>query len=100
MGSRIGLLRERTTRQGRRGWSLYPLSGPARGSAVVRGDGLLELCGELLDAARAAGADHAEAIVTAERSADTHIENGEIHTAQTAEETTFGLRVLANGTFR
>ncbi len=65
----------------------------------MQGQALLELCGELLDAARAAGADHAEAIVTAERSADTHIENGEVHTAQTAEETTFGLRVLANGSF-
>jgi PmbA protein len=60
---------------------------------------LLELCAELIDAARAAGADAAEAIVTAERTAEAHVENGEVHTAQTAEETTFGLRVLKDGSF-
>jgi PmbA protein len=55
---------------------------------------LLELCHTLLDLARKAGADHAEAAAVWQRNAETHIENGSVHTVQSGEETMYGLRVL------
>lgn len=55
---------------------------------------LLDLCHNLLDLARKAGADHAEAAAAWQRSSETHIENGSVHTVQSGEETMYGLRVL------
>ncbi|MFN2427859.1 MAG: PmbA/TldA family metallopeptidase, partial [Candidatus Binatia bacterium] len=55
---------------------------------------LLELCHTLLDLARKAGADHAEAAAAWQRSSETHIENGSVHTVQSGEEAMYGLRVL------
>ena len=55
---------------------------------------LLDLCHTLLDLARQAGADQAEAAAAWQRSSDTHIENGAVHTVQSGEETMYGLRVL------
>jgi PmbA protein len=55
---------------------------------------LLELCHTLLDLARRAGADQAEAAAAWQRSSDTHIENGAVHTVQSGEETMYGLRVI------
>ena len=55
---------------------------------------LLDLCHTLLDLARKAGADHAEAAAAWQRSAETHIENGSVHTVQSGEEAMYGLRVL------
>jgi len=55
---------------------------------------LLALCNNLLDRARSGGADHAEAAAAWQRSIDTNLENGKVHTVQTTEETVFGVRVL------
>ena len=55
---------------------------------------LLELCHRLLDLAKKAGADEAEAAAAWGRSAETHIENGAVHTVQSGEETVYGLRVM------
>lgn len=55
---------------------------------------ILELCHTLLDLARQAGADHAEAAAAWQRSSETHIENGCVHTVQSGEETMYGLRVM------
>lgn len=55
---------------------------------------ILELCHTLLDLARKAGADHAEAAAAWQRSSETHIENGAVHTVQSGEETMYGLRVM------
>lgn len=55
---------------------------------------LLDLCHNLLDLALKAGADRAEAAAAWQRSSETHIENGSIHTVQSGEETMYGLRVL------
>jgi PmbA protein len=57
---------------------------------------LIDLCQDLIERARKAGADDAEAVVSHYRSVDTNLENSDIHTVQTTEETTFGLRVLAD----
>lgn len=56
---------------------------------------LLDVCNDILDRARCAGADEAEAVVSWQRGADTRIENGDIHSAETSEETVFGVRVFA-----
>jgi PmbA protein len=58
---------------------------------------LLSLCGDLVDRARKAGAGEAEAVAGRHRSVDTNLENGDVHTVQTTEETTYGLRVLVDG---
>lgn len=55
---------------------------------------LLDLCHSLLDLARKAGADQAEVAATWQRSSQAHIENGNVHTVQSGEETMYGLRVL------
>ncbi len=55
---------------------------------------LLDLCHTLLEHARKAGADQAEVTAAWQRSSDTHIENGSVHTVQSCEETTYGLRVM------
>lgn len=55
---------------------------------------LLDLCHTLLDLARKAGADQAEASAAWQRSSETHIENGAVHTVQSGEETMYGLRVM------
>jgi PmbA protein len=60
----------------------------------VNDKNLLDLCHNLLDLARKAGADHAEAAAAWQRSAETHIENGSVHTVQSGEETMYGLRVI------
>ncbi len=58
-------------------------------------DALFDVAEELIRRAVAAGADQAEAAVAWTRQAETRIENGEVHTAQALEETSFGLRVFA-----
>ena len=55
---------------------------------------VLDLCHRLLELARKAGADQAEAAASWRRDAETHVENGAVHTVQSGEETTWGLRVL------
>jgi PmbA protein len=60
----------------------------------VNDKNLLDLCHTLLALARKAGADHAEAAAAWERTAETHIENGSVHTVQSGEETMYGLRVI------
>jgi len=55
---------------------------------------LLDLCGTLIELARKAGADHAETTASWEHAAETHIENGSVHTVHSREETVFGVRVL------
>ena len=55
---------------------------------------LLDFCHTLLELARKAGADHAEAAAAWQRSSETHLENGSVHTVQSGEETMYGLRVL------
>ena len=55
---------------------------------------LLALCHDLIERARSHGASEAEAIATWDRSAETTLENGDVHSAQSTEETTFGLRAL------
>jgi PmbA protein len=57
---------------------------------------LIALCQDLVERARKAGADDAEAVASHHRSVDTNLENSDIHTVQTTEETTFGLRVLTD----
>ncbi|MBI5505557.1 MAG: TldD/PmbA family protein [Deltaproteobacteria bacterium] len=58
---------------------------------------LLDLCRTLIELARKAGADQAEAAASWERAVETHLENGAVHTVQSREETTYGLRVLVGG---
>jgi PmbA protein len=58
---------------------------------------LLTLCDELAEAASKAGADQAEAAAGWERSQTTGLENGEVHSVQTDEETIIGLRVFVGG---
>ncbi|MFT4570432.1 MAG: PmbA protein [Hyphomicrobiaceae bacterium] len=55
---------------------------------------LIELGHLLTKAALDAGADQAEAAASWSRSVETHIQNGDVHSVQTDDETTFGLRVL------
>ena len=55
---------------------------------------LLELCGGLVEAAQRAGADQAEAAASWSRDIETHMENGDVHSVSTSDETMFGLRVL------
>ncbi len=55
---------------------------------------LLQRCELLVEEAKRAGADEAEAAMALSRSTETHIENNDIHTVQSSEEATFGLRVL------
>lgn len=55
---------------------------------------LLDLCHSLLELARKAGADQAEVAAAWQRSSEAHIENGNVHTVQSGEETMYGLRVL------
>ncbi len=58
---------------------------------------LLDLCSTLVELARKAGADHAEATASWERAVETHLENGAVHTVQSREETIYGLRVMVGG---
>jgi PmbA protein len=58
---------------------------------------LLELCDHLVAAARRSGADQAEAAASWVRRAETALENDDVHTVHTADETTFGLRVFREG---
>jgi PmbA protein len=55
---------------------------------------LLALCHGLIDRARSAGADQAEAVATWEGHRETRLENGEVHSVESSDETIFGLRVL------
>jgi len=55
---------------------------------------LFDLCQNLLELAKKAGADQAEAAAAWQRSSETHLENGSVHTVQSGEETMYGLRVL------
>lgn len=55
---------------------------------------LLDLCHTLLDLARKAGADQAEAAAVWQRSSETHLENGAVHTVMSGDEAMYGLRVL------
>ncbi len=60
-------------------------------------DRLLDVASELLEGALRSGADQAEVAIAEVHSADTRIENGRVHTAQTTDETAFGLRLFAGG---
>ena len=63
-------------------------------------DRLLDVASELLEGALRSGADQAEVAIAEVHSADTRIENGRVHTAQTTDETAFGLRLFAGGSRR
>ncbi len=67
------------------------------GARYVNEEQLLETGEQLIDLARKAGADAAEAAMAWSRSTETHIENSRIHTVQSSEDTVFGLRVLCGG---
>src|SRR6185503_12005850 len=58
---------------------------------------LLRLCRELVDRARAKGATAAEAIAVWDRSVQTGLENNDIHSVESTEETIFGLRAFIDG---
>jgi PmbA protein len=58
---------------------------------------LTELCAHLIDRASKAGADQAEAIAAYQRNVETRLENNDVHSAQTTDETVFGLRVFVGG---
>lgn len=58
---------------------------------------LLDLCESLTQAAIQAGADEAEAAAAWGRSLTTGLENGEVHSVQTDQETSIGLRVFVGG---
>lgn len=64
--------------------------------AHMDANALGELCQQLIDRAKAAGADEAEAIAGYHRNVETRLENNDVHTAQTTDETVFGLRVFVN----
>lgn len=55
---------------------------------------LLDLCKNLLEHARRAGAHQVEAAAAWQRVFETHVENGAIHTVQSKEEAIYGVRVL------
>lgn len=55
---------------------------------------LLALCHDLVSRARKHGARDCEAIAAWERSAETGLENGDVHSVRSTEETVFGLRVF------
>jgi len=57
---------------------------------------LLALCQGLVERARSAGADVAEAVAAWESSRETRLENGEVHSVESSDETIFGLRVLVS----
>lgn len=65
--------------------------------ATMQPEALSELCHRLVDCAVAAGADQAEAIAGHQRSVDTRLENNDVHTVQTTDETMFGLRLFVGG---
>ncbi|HYC55137.1 MAG TPA: metallopeptidase TldD-related protein [Candidatus Binatia bacterium] len=58
---------------------------------------LLDMCHLLVEHARKAGADEAEAAAAWQRALETHVENGVPHTVHSREETMFGLRVIVGG---
>ncbi len=58
---------------------------------------VLAICQGLIERARSRGADEAEAVVSRTRGAETSVENGDVHTVQSSQETVFGLRVIAAG---
>lgn len=58
---------------------------------------ITDLCQRLVDAAIASGADQAEAIAGYQHTVETRLENSDVHTVQTTDETMFGLRVFAGG---
>ena len=58
---------------------------------------LADLCQQLIDGALSAGADQAEAIAGYQHNVETRLENNDVHTVQTTDETMFGLRVFAGG---
>jgi PmbA protein len=55
---------------------------------------LLGLCRDLVTRARKSGATHAEAVAAWERALQTGLENNDVHSVESTEETVFGLRVL------
>ncbi|HYB98238.1 MAG TPA: metallopeptidase TldD-related protein [Candidatus Limnocylindrales bacterium] len=55
---------------------------------------LLDMCHTLVEHARKAGADQAEAAAAWQHVVETHVENGVPHTVHSREETSFGLRVI------
>jgi PmbA protein len=58
---------------------------------------LLELCRRTVEGARKRGATAAEAIAGWERAVQTGLENNDIHSVESTEETVVGLRVLVGG---
>ena len=71
-------------------------AGTAKG-AFVNERSLLDLCLTLVEHARKAGADEAEAAAAWQHAVETHIENGVPHTVHSREEAMFGLRVVVGG---
>jgi PmbA protein len=55
------------------------------------------LCNGLLTRAADAGADQAEALATYQHNVETRMENDDIHTVQSTDETMLGLRVFVGG---
>ncbi|RMF20632.1 MAG: hypothetical protein D6760_11125, partial [Deltaproteobacteria bacterium] len=96
LGARFWVLRQRSAGQGRCRRSLHSLSGLARRRTSVS-EQLLDLATDIVERARRAGADQAEAAVAGVHAVDTRVENGRVHTAQTTDETLFGLRVFSRG---
>ncbi|MEE8311452.1 MAG: TldD/PmbA family protein [Candidatus Binatia bacterium] len=60
-------------------------------------EALLDICSDIVARARRAGAEEAEAVAGWHRGVDTRIENDDIHTVQTTDETMFGVRVYVAG---
>jgi len=58
---------------------------------------LSALCRKLVERAADAGASEAEAIAGYHKTVETRLENNDVHTVQTTDETVFGLRVFVNG---
>jgi PmbA protein len=65
--------------------------------AAMDAKALADLCQQLIERAAKAGADQAEAIAGSQRNVDTRLENNDVHTVQTTDETVFGLRVFVGG---
>lgn len=65
-----------------------------RNAPLMETSELIERGQVLVEAARKAGADQAEAALAWSSSVETTVENGDVHSVETNEETTFGLRVL------
>lgn len=64
---------------------------------MIEADRLLEIAEDGVRRTLDLGADAAEVFAAGTRSVDVDLQKGDIHTATTSEEATFGIRVLRNG---